>query len=279
MVFANLSGVSARLALSTTLVVTGSVVGCASLPEGSARDPRDHVERFNRSMYEFNTAVDHAILRPVARGYVKVTPRPVRTGVAKFFGNLKYTRTIANDAFQGELSDFGSDIARFAVNTTVGIGGVFDPATRFGLEQHDRDFGQTLGKWGLPTGTYLVLPVLGPSDARDAFGFLTDGLMSIEAQISDPAVQTGLTVAGGIDGRAHLLSFDEVIDNAYDPYALVRNVWFQRRDHKVHGGSDLDIPLPDPDEPAGTGVQTSRGNVTSASNPPVDRLQRVMSPP
>jgi phospholipid-binding lipoprotein MlaA len=224
------------------------LVGCASVPEGSARDPRDHIERFNRSMYKFNNALDHAILRPVARGYVKVTPRPVRTGVSNFFGNLGYTKTIGNDIFQGHLLDFGSDIARLVANTTIGVGGVFDPATRFGLEKHDRDFGQTLGTWGLPTGTYLVLPLLGPSDVRDAFGVLPDRFMSIEGQITDPAVQAGLTVAGKVEGRAKLLPFDKAIDTAYDPYALVRNVWFQQRDYNVHGESGLGVLLSDPED-------------------------------
>jgi phospholipid-binding lipoprotein MlaA len=231
--------------LSATLVLACSLVGCVSLPQGSTRDPRDHIERFNRSVYKINTALDHAILRPVARGYVKVTPRPVRTGVSNFFGNLGYTKTIGNDIFQGHPLDFGSDIARLVVNTTVGIGGVFDPATRFGLERHDRDFGQTLGKWGLPTGTYLMLPLLGPSDVRDAFGLLPDRFMSIEGQISDPVVQAGLTVADKINGRANLLPFDRTIDTAFDPYAFVRNAWFQRREYKVHGDAVSDDKTPD----------------------------------
>jgi phospholipid-binding lipoprotein MlaA len=221
-------------------VLACSLIGCASLPPGSTPDPRDHIERFNRSMFKFNTALDHAILRPVARGYVKVAPHPVRTGVTNFFGNLGYTKTIGNDIFQGHPLDFGSDVGRLVVNTTVGIGGVFDPATRFGLEKHDRDFGQTLGKWGLPTGSYLMLPLLGPSDVRDAFGLVPDRFMSIEGQINDPVVQAGVSVADKINARANMLPFDRAIDTAYDPYALVRNVWFQRRDHKVHGDAGRD---------------------------------------
>ena len=240
--------------LIATLVLACSLLGCASLPQGSTRDPRDHIERFNRSMYKFNTALDHAILRPVARGYVKVTPHPVRTGISNFFSNLGYTKTIGNDAFQGHFLDFGSDIARFVVNTTVGIGGLFDPATRFGLDKHDRDFGQTLGKWGLPTGTYLMLPLLGPSDVRDAFGLIPDRFMSIEGQITDPVIQVSLTVTDKVNGRANLLPFDKVVDTAYDPYALVRNVWFQKRDHKVHGDAVPDDKVPglDDDEAPGT---------------------------
>ena len=234
--------------LSAILVLACSLAGCASLPPGSAREPRDHIERYNRSMYQFNTAVDHAILRPVARGYAKVTPRPVRAGVSNFFGNLGYTKTIGNDIFQGHPLDFGSDVARLVVNTTVGIGGVFDSATRFGLERHDRDFGQTLGKWGLPTGTYLMLPLLGPSDVRDAFGLLSDRFMSIEGQIHDPVLQAGLTVADRVNGRANMLSLDKAIDSAYDPYAFVRNVWFQRRDYKVHGDAEPGNKAPDIDQ-------------------------------
>jgi phospholipid-binding lipoprotein MlaA len=226
-------------AASAVLVLACSAAGCASLPPGSTRDPRDHAERFNRAMYEFNTTLDHAILRPVARGYVKVTPHPLRTGVSNFFGNLGYTKTIGNDLFQGQFRDFGSDVGRLVVNTTVGIGGLLDPASRFGLEKHDRDFGQTLGKWGLPTGTYLMLPLLGPSDVRDACGAIPDRFMSIEGQIKDPVTQASLTVADKVNGRANLLPFDPVIDAAYDPYAFVRNVWFQKRDHMVHGD---DVP-------------------------------------
>src|SRR3982074_2225375 len=227
-----------------------SLVDCASLPEGSKRDPRDHVERFNRSMYKFNTALDHAVLRPVARGYVKVTSRPVPPGVSNFFPNLGYTKPIGNDLFQGQFRDFGSDVGRFAVNTTVGIGGVFDPATRFGLEKHDRDFGQTLGKGGLPPGAYLILPLLGPSDVRDAFGLIPDRFMSIDGQISDPILQASLTVSDKVNGRANLLPFDHIVDSAYDPYGFVRNIWFQKRDHKVlvEGIPDDKLPhdtLPD----------------------------------
>src|SRR3984893_8599924 len=234
--------------LTLAVAILACVAACASVPAGSKPDSRDHFERFNRAIYKFNTALDHAVLRPVARGYVKVTPRPVRTGISKFFSNLGYTKTIGNDLFQGQFRDFASDIGRFAVNPTVGIGGVCGMSTRFGLDKHDRDFGQTLGKWGLPTGTYLMLPLLGPSDVRDAFGLLSDRFMSIEGQIHDPVLQAGLTVADRVNGRANMLSLDKAIDSAYDPYAFVRNVWFQRRDHKVHGDAEPGNKTPDIDQ-------------------------------
>jgi phospholipid-binding lipoprotein MlaA len=270
-------------AASAALALACSLVGCASLPEGSQRDPRDHVERFNRSVFKFNTALDHAILRPVARGYVKVTPHPVRTSVTNFFSNLGYTKTIGNDIFQGHFGDFGSDIGRFVVNTTVGVGGLFDPATRFGLEKHDRDFGQTLGKWGLPTGTYLMLPLLGPSDLRDAFGLIPDRFMSIEAQITDPVIQASLIVTDKVNGRASLLPFDRIVDTAYDPYALVRNVWFQKRDHKVNGDQVPDDTLPglDDDDLSGASDKSPGANDEPAGHdrsPSVDESDHEDAP-
>ncbi len=238
--------------LLTTLGIVSALAcgspGCASLPPGAARDPRDHIEPFNRAIFKFNTALDHAILRPVARGYVKVMPSPVRTGVTNFLTNLRYTKVIGNDLFQGQLRDFGSDVARLAANTTIGIGGIFDPASRFGLQKHDRDFGQTLGKWGLPTGTYLVLPVLGPSDVRDAFGLIPDRFMTVDGQINDTTVQLSLTAVGAIDGRAKLLPLDRVLDTAYDPYTLSRSLWFQRRDYKVRSDTGDEPPAPNPVE-------------------------------
>jgi len=231
--------------LSAISALASGSLGCASFPAGTVRDPRDHIERINRTLYKFNTALDHAILRPVARGYVKVTPQPVRTGVTNFLTNLRYTKVIGNDLFQAQFHDFGTDISRLVVNTTVGIGGLFDPATRFGLEKHDRDFGQTLGKWGLPTGTYLMLPVLGPSDVRDAFGLIPDRFMAIDGQINDTTVLLSLTALGAVDGRAKSLPLDRAFDTAYDPYALLRNVWFQRRDYKVRGESGTEPIVPD----------------------------------
>jgi len=149
-------------------------------------------------------------------------------------GNLGYTSTIANDVFQGHFRDFGSDVARFTVNTTIGVGGILDPATRLGLEKHARDFGQTLGKLGLPTGSYLVLPLLGPSDVRDAFGKIPDRLTSLDGQIFDGAASPELGALRGVDGRVNTLPLDKALDSAYDPYALARSVFFQKRDYKVH---------------------------------------------
>jgi phospholipid-binding lipoprotein MlaA len=241
---------SAPLILVAALfVLVCACVGCASLPPGE-RDPRDHVERFNRTMYKFNTALDHAVMRPVARGYVKVTPAPVRTGISNFLRNLSYTRTIVNDVLQAHVKDFGNDVARLIVNTTVGIGGLLDPATRFGLAQHDRDFGQTLGEWGVHTGSYLVLPLLGPSDVRDAFGTLADRFTTPDGYIHDLGWSLGLYSLRLLDARANALPSDSTVESAYDPYAFVRSAWFQQRAYKVHEGNDNYVPDLPPLDPA-----------------------------
>jgi phospholipid-binding lipoprotein MlaA len=228
-----------------------SFTGCATLPPGSVRDPRDHVERFNRTMYKFNTTLDHAVLRPVARGYVKVTPAPVRSSVSNFLTNLSYTRTIANDIFQARVRDFANDVARLIVNTTVGIGGLLDPATRMGLDRHDRDFGQTLGKWGVHTGSYLMLPFLGPSDVRDGIGTGADRFMTVDGYIGGLALNVSLFAVRALDTRANALPTDTTIESAYDPYAFIRSAWFQMRDYKVHEDDKNYVPaLPplDPDD-------------------------------
>ena len=226
--------------------------GCASLPPGSIRDPRDHFERFNRAMYKFDSALDRAVLRPVARRYVKVMPAPVRAGISHFLSNLAYTRTIGNDIFQARFVDFAADVARLVVNTSIGLGGLFDPATKLGLNEHDRDFGQTLGKWGVHTGTYLVLPLLGPSDVRDACGMLADRFMTVEGYIDAVGPSVALFSLRALDTRAKALPAEATLQSAYDPYAFVRSAWFQQRDYKVHDGDPNYLPdLPPLDTGAG----------------------------
>jgi len=231
-------------------VVACGATGCASLPPGSVRDPRDHVERFNRAMFKFNTALDHAVMRPVARGYVKVIPSPMRTGVSNFLSNIHYTATIGNDILQAHFRDFARDVARLVVNTTLGIGGLLDPASRLGLEEQDKDFGQTLGRWGVHTGSYLVLPLLGPSDVRDAIGRVPDRYMTVDGLVDNTTLSLSLFGVGALDARAKALPSDNVINSAFDPYAFVRSAWFQLRDYKIHEGEENYVPnLPplDPD--------------------------------
>jgi phospholipid-binding lipoprotein MlaA len=217
--------------------------GCATLPAGKP-DPRDRFESFNRSVYRFNTALDHAVLRPAARGYVAVTPAPVRRSVGNFFSNLAYPTTVVNDFLQAKFHDGMSDTARFLVNSIFGIGGLFDVATPAGLDRHDEDFGQTLGKWGVPSGPYLMLPFLGPSTVRDAPSRLVDEYTTPRAYIRGPYLRWGLFALDKVNLRAQLLPTDAVIDKAFDPYAFVRNAWLQHREFEVRDG---DVPPEDLD--------------------------------
>ncbi len=211
------------------------LAGCASIPAGK-RDPRDPLEGFNRGVYRFNTAADRAVFRPAAQAWRAVIPRPVRRGLGNFVGNLDYPVTIINDFLQGKVRDGGRDFTRLVINSVVGLG-FFDPATGAGFERHDEDFGQTLGKWGVPPGPYLVVPFLGPSTFRDAPAKLVDEYTSPRHYIRNSDLNWGLWVTDKLELRASLLDADAVLERTYDPYAFVRNAWLQRREYQVKDGA------------------------------------------
>jgi phospholipid-binding lipoprotein MlaA len=222
------------------------LAGCATVPKGKA-DPRDPFQRVNRSIYSFNTVADHAVFRPAARAWKAVMPRPVRHGLSNFLSNLAYPGTIINDLLQGKFTQGGHDFTRLVINTVFGFG-FFDPATAAGLERHDEDFGQTLGKWGVPAGPYVMLPIFGPSSVRDAPTRLADDYTSARHYISDPYVNWGLWGVEKLEVRASLLDLDAALDRTFDPYAFVRNAWIQRREYLVHDGEEVeDNPDADPE--------------------------------
>jgi phospholipid-binding lipoprotein MlaA len=212
------------------------LAGCATLPSGE-RDPRDRFERMNRSVYRFNDALDRGVAKPAARAYVKVTPQPIRTGIGNFFENLTYPTTMVNDLLQGKPRHFVRDTTRFVVNTTFGIGGLFDPATQMGLAANDEDLGQTLGRWGVGAGPYIVLPLLGPSTVRDVFGTVGDQFTDPTNYIKDDKVRYGLTALDLLDTRAGLLSADNIMQQSFDPYVFMRNAYLQRRQFQVSDGA------------------------------------------
>ncbi|HEU4778665.1 MAG TPA: VacJ family lipoprotein [Steroidobacteraceae bacterium] len=236
-----------------TLLSCLMVGGCAALPSGNP-DPRDPWERFNRATFKFNDALDRAIAKPVAKAYVKVTPRLVRTGVNNAFNNLDTVPTIINDALQGKFRQAGHDSARFLLNSTLGLGGLFDPASAAGIEANDEDLGQTLGKWGVKPGPYLVLPVLGPSTVRDAFARAADTYMEPVAYLSDESTRYLIRGVDLLDQRAGLLELDAQIERSFDRYAFVRNAWTQRREYQVKDGNvedqSLELEQEFMDEPA-----------------------------
>jgi phospholipid-binding lipoprotein MlaA len=218
------------------LALTGLLTGCASLPSGE-RDPRDRFERTNRAIYKFNDALDRGVAKPVAKAYVKVTPAPVRTGFSNFFRNLTSPTTILNELLQLKVKGFATDTARLVLNTTLGIGGLFDPASQLGLSAGNEDFGQTLGRWGVPAGPYVVLPLLGPSTVRDTVGFVGDQFTDPKSYVKDDYAYWSLTALSLVDQRAELLGTDSVLARATDPYAFMRNAYLQRREFLVKDGA------------------------------------------
>jgi phospholipid-binding lipoprotein MlaA len=232
------------------LAIAGCLLlgACATLPPNSQRDARDPLERYNRAMYSFNRALDKSIALPVARGYVKVVPQPVRQGVHNFLTNLSYPVTLVNDALQGKLAAAGSDLGRFTVNTLLGLG-LFDPATAMGLAANDEDFGQTLGRWGVAPGPYFMLPILGPSTIRDTVGRVPDEYTTPRHYIRDSTVKWGITAVDLIDTRVSLLDQEDLLRQSFDEYSFVRNAWLRRRDYKVHDGNVPDESLESPESP------------------------------
>jgi phospholipid-binding lipoprotein MlaA len=211
----------ALLLLSTTLAA------CAS-----ARDPRDPLEPMNRGVYEFNEGLDKVLLKPVAKGYKAAVPSPLRAGVTNLFGNFADVTTAINGVLQGNISTAASDFGRIAINSTIGFFGVFDVASRLGLEKHRKDFGQTLGKWGVQNGPYLVLPLLGPSTFRDTVGWVGDYFTDPEFYLVTQSPATWIVFGTRvINVRANLLDSEQVLNlAAIDKYAFLRDAYLQRRE-------------------------------------------------
>lgn len=219
----------------TAFLLLGSLAGCAT-----SGNPRDPLEGYNRAMFSFNDAVDKVALKPAATVYQAVTPTVVQTGVGNFFGNLSDIWTAVNNLLQGKLADAMSDVTRVALNSSFGVVGLFDIASEAGLPKHKEDFGQTLGKWGMDAGPYLVLPVLGPSTLRDTLALPLD----IKADPWQYKHHNRQRVVGSvlrvIDQRASLLEAGNLMDQAaLDRYEFVRDGFLQRRQNAVYDG---DIP-------------------------------------
>jgi phospholipid-binding lipoprotein MlaA len=233
----NMTRLSAAIVASVTLILAG----CASRPEAK-KDPRDPWEGFNRASYIFTDAVDRAVLKPTAKGYKAVAPQFVETGVSNFFSNLNQPTVIFNDLLQAKFRPAMNDTGRFLVNTTVGIGGLWDPASKFGLDRNDEDFGQTLGKWGVSSGPYLWIPLMGPATVRDGFGRVIDQVTDPVWYVERDAIRYGLRGVNLIDSRARQLDLEETLESTFDRYAFIRNAYLQQREYAVTDGN---APPPD----------------------------------
>ena len=224
--------------LALALVGAALLSGCASVPKDSGQNPDDPWETLNRQTFAFNQGLDFILIRPLAKGYQFITPQFLEDGIHNMYRNVGDVRNLANNVLQVKPHAAGVDTARLLMNTIIGVGGFFDVGTKMGLQRNDEDFGQTLGYWGLSSGPYLVLPLLGPSTVRDALGIYPDSYAEPYRYMHDVSARN--TVAGMkiIDARANLLSAEKLITG--DKYIFIRNAYLQSREFKVKDGQVVD---------------------------------------
>lgn len=217
---------------ATAALALALLQGCASGPHASRDDP---LEPFNRSVFRFNEGLDRAVLKPVATAYRDVTPAPVRTAVTSFFENISDVWSMVNNVLQAKPEEAADSFFRVTVNTFWGLGGIFDVASQLKIPKHKEDFGQTLGTWGIATGPYLVLPVLGSSTVRDSVGLLVDAKGNLVLRADNVPARNSLTGLRLVDTRANLLNAGNVLDQAaLDKYTFTRDIYLQRR-HSLIG--------------------------------------------
>lgn len=213
------------------------LTACATAPGGNPRDP---LESFNRGVYGFNDALDRALIKPVATTYRDVVPSPLRTGVTNFFANLQDAWSAVNNALQLKGEAAGNSLVRFGVNSVFGLAGVLDIASEMGIERHTRDFGHTLGYWGVGPGPYLVLPLLGPSSVRDTVALPVDDQGNLISGADVPS-RNAATALKLVNTRARLLQASDMLGQvALDPYTFTRDAYLQSRRNAVYDGNPPD---------------------------------------
>jgi len=260
-------------------VVLAALAGCETIREGRGGPGQrlDPWENWNRKVFNFNEGVDNAVLKPVATFYADVVPQPLRRSVTNFFNNFSDAWSAINNMLQGKFDLGFQDMTRVGANTLFGLGGILDVASEMGLEHHYEDFGQTLGRYGVGPGAYVVLPILGPSTVRDTAATPLDRLATPPAFFDGTGTQVGLTLLQIINTRAELLGATRVIDDiALDKYTFIRDAYLQRRRSLVFDGNEPETPAA-PEEAASDAAGAAAGNLappataTPASAPPPAR--------
>lgn len=229
---------SAFLRRSLCLLAIATLAGCA-IAKPRTDDP---LQKYNREVYHFNDSLDKAVIRPVALGYRKVTNPPVRRSVSDFFTNIRMPITVANDVLQARPKRALQSTGRFLINLTLGIGGLFDPASQLGLPIEDTDFGITLARWGAPEGDYLMLPFVGPSTARDIWRLPVDSYFFDPLSLyADNHHYNGLQYLPQamylITIRSRAIDAESFLQSAYDPYVFIRDAYRQQRLYKIYDGN------------------------------------------
>ena len=231
---------SRQLSCSVCTAAILAASGCAT----TENNPQDPFEGFNRAMFAVNEGLDKVAVKPVAQGYDAVTPLPVKVAVGNFFGNIWDTWTALNNLLQGKGGDALSDVGRVLINSTVGIGGVFDVAGEMGLTKHSEEFGQTLGKWGVGDGPYFYWPLIGPRTTRDTFGWMVDTYYDPVWRVDNIPLRNSLVSLRYVDLRASVLPTDKVIEEAaFDKYTYIRDAYLQHRRNEIFDGDPPRIPV------------------------------------
>lgn len=225
---------------------------CAGTQNRHTDPENDPWEGFNRKVFAFNTTMDKYVVRPVAVGYDTVMPDPLQRGVGNFFRNLSFPVTLVNQVLQGKFTEAGESTGRFLVNTTLGLLGFFDVASKVGIPEYDEDFGQTLATWGWEDSRYLVMPLFGPLTLRDALGRSVNSVYDPVSYVAREEHVYWPMVTDIIQTRAKFLEQDRLIFESYDPYIMVRDTWLQNREYKIYDGNppllDYDTYLEELDE-------------------------------
>ena len=200
-------------------------------------DVNDPFEDFNRKTFEFNEGLDQKILRPLASTYSKFPPK-IKSGVSNIFNNLEEVDTFVNQLLQGKPKESLNDLTRFIINSTIGIGGLIDVASKIGLERHEEDFGQTLAVWGVGQGPYIMLPILGPSTLRDSFSRPVSSFLSVTFHMTETDVNITLKTIDAIETREKLLDVESLLSG--DKYSFVKDAYIQSMNYEIKDGIDVD---------------------------------------
>ncbi len=228
------AGMVVATAATAPTASTGADDDFGDWEKETAPEVSDPLEKINRGVFWFNEQADRFVIKPVAKGYDWALPRPVKHGVSNVFDNLFTPVVAVSDLLQGNLQESASDVGRFVVNSTVGVVGIFDVASGWGLDKRREDIGQAFGAWGIGSGPYLVLPILGPSNVRDGVGLVGNYFLLPQNYIDDEGVRWGVAILGGIDTRYRLLDASTVLEQAaLDRYAFVRSSYTQHRKNLV----------------------------------------------
>ena len=210
--------------------------GCAGVPSVDQEYEPDRLENMNRGIYQFNDAMDRALIKPPAKAYRRIVPAPVARRVRNFFTNLAAPVDIINNMLQGKFKPGFSDLGRFLFNSTVGLAGLFDPAGKIGMERHPEDFGQTLAVWGVGQGPYIVLPFFGANTLRDIVGWIVDLPLDPLIRLDDNSSRLGLFALKAITIRVSLLPAERALEESLDPYVFLREAYLQRRRYEIYDG-------------------------------------------